>query len=504
MTARSPYTIALTAALGLFLVILDNTIVNVAVVPISHALHAELSTIQWVITAYFLAQASIIPVAGYFGLRFGMKRVYLLSLGLFVLSSCACALARNEWQLIAARVLQGWGGGALFPLAQAITYSVFTGPDRARAASLTALPVLLGPTFGPMAGGWLSTYLGWPSIFWVNVPIGLIGLALAVRNFSPDRRLVREAGKQFDVPGLLLCIFGMFALTYAFALVGEPRPGTADALHPHGIAYGWLSPEVLAWFGGGLVLTTWFALYALHASEEPVLDLRLFARRDYAVASMVVWMIAGIFFGSMFLLPVFFQQVRVPHLSAFQAGWMLMPQGIGSALAIWTGGQFYRRLGSRNMALLGVLSLGLSSWQISRIGMDTEPAALLPWIFLRGVGFGFAFHMMQSKAIEHLPTATLPRAASLSNATRQMSSSIGLAIVVSLFGQWTLAHVGTGEAVAGEKALAEAGLAAFQDVFILAAVLTLPILCLLGYLPDRETEEMEREERDANILKSKA
>src|SRR5690242_11512799 len=156
VNTRAKYVIALTAALGLIMAILDNTIVNVALVPMSQAFKTDLSTIEWVITGYFLAQAAVIPIAGYFGNIFGIKRVFLICLSLFTLGSVLCGLSQNETMLIGFRVLQGLGGGALFPLAQAIAFGAFPPQERASASAIVGIPVLLAPTFGPTIGGWLT------------------------------------------------------------------------------------------------------------------------------------------------------------------------------------------------------------------------------------------------------------------------------------------------------------------------------------------------------------
>src|SRR5436190_9125535 len=204
LSTRARYAIALTASLGLIMAILDATIVNVALVPLSKAFATDLSTIQWVVTGYFLAQAAVIPIAGYFGNIFGLKRVFMLCLVLFTAGSVLCALAEDENSLILFRVVQGIGGGALFPLGQAIALGAFATQDRAAATAIVAIPVLLAPVFGPTVGGWLIDNFDWQAIFLVNLPVGILALTLGWFILPADRPVQTRAATGSDFIGLAL------------------------------------------------------------------------------------------------------------------------------------------------------------------------------------------------------------------------------------------------------------------------------------------------------------
>ncbi|PAW79967.1 MAG: hypothetical protein B9S32_01165 [Verrucomicrobia bacterium Tous-C9LFEB] len=489
MTTAHPYRVALTASLALFLVILDNTIVNVAMVPISHALREDLGAVQWVITAYFLAQASVIPIAGYLSHRVGIKQLSLICLALFGLSSILCGLARTNSALILFRVIQGVSGGALLPLSQAITFSVFSGPDRTKATSIIMVPVLIAPAFGPTLGGWLTQHFGWEMIFFVNVPVVLVALFLSWKIFPEDLPASEAALRhKFDYLGLFLCISGVLAVTYAFTLVGQVESATIDVLHPHGVPNGWLAPVVWEFFVYGLLVLTAFAYREWVVSPEPVLDLHLLRRYEFALASLIAWINAGIFFGSMFLLPVFLQQVMAKPLSPLEAGLVLMPQGVGAAIAVVSCGLLYKRLGVRWLGATGALLLALSAWQISREAATTNGWSLVPWIFIRGLGFGATFQLMQAKAMESVSNLALPKASSLFNVMRQIFSSIGLAVIVTLQLQLTSTHM-TGwlrdNAATGSTASGQtwAGVAAFHDIFIGVAIGSVLLFLLTLMLP---------------------
>src|SRR5262245_27626864 len=197
---------SLVIVLGMFMAVLDNTIVNVALPRIQEALTTDWQSVVWVASAYFLSSAAVIPVTGYLGDRLGSKAVWIVSLGFFTGASALCALAPTVGWLITFRVIQGIGAGALFPLAIAIIYRAFRPNERGPAAAVLGVPLLLAPTFGPTIGGYLTTTLDWQAIFFVNVPLGAIGLVLAWLVLRPDAPEIAAQGKGFDLVGLFLAM----------------------------------------------------------------------------------------------------------------------------------------------------------------------------------------------------------------------------------------------------------------------------------------------------------
>lgn len=493
--------------------ILDSTIVNVALVPMSKAFKTDLSTIQWVVTGYFLAQATIIPVSGYFSNRFGMKRLFMICLALFTVGSFLCGISQNETMLIFFRVLQGLGGGALFPLAQAIAFNAFPPHERAAASAIVAVPVLLAPAFGPTIGGWLTVNYGWEWIFFVNLPVGVLALTMAFFILPRDNLAERRVRAGFDYVGLVLSSLGVLAVVYAFTLVSQTQPGTQTALNPNGDLYGWGYWLVWALLGAGLAVLAVFALYELRFSKDPVLDLHLFREYNFLIASVVSWINAGVVFGSLFLLPVFLQQVRLPNLSALDAGLALMPQGISSGIAVAIGGRLYNRVGVRSLVAVGAVLLGVSSWLLTQLTPTTDGWGMMPALILRGLGFGFTLIPVQTMALEVISGPALPKASSLFNVTRQIFSSIGVAATITLFVQRAAAH-GTELADAARRTLppgvkidpnspvaqaaiqrirAEAGTDAVRDVFFMVMLGTVVLLVVAFLLPRQATLAARRE-----------
>ncbi len=496
----SKYAIALTAALGLFMAVLDNTIVNVALTPMAKGLNASLSSIQWVITGYFLAQAAVIPVAGYFSIHFGMKRVFILCLAFFTLGSLLCGLSQSEAMLIGFRILQGLGGGALFPLASAIAFSAFPPNERAASSAVIGIPVLLAPAFGPTIGGLLTVNFGWEYIFFINVPVGAVAIFLAWRIFPADNLNRNIKQKPFDYVGLSLSIIGVLAIVYAFTLVGQSQPGTESQTNPRGDIYGWSYWLVWALLAAGILILAAFTYYELRISKDPVLDLNLFKTYNFTMASIVSWFSAVVVFGSLFMLPVFLEQVRIPHLSALDAGLALMPQGIAAAVAVGLGGRLYNQIGVRAMVVIGSVLLIFSSWQLTQLKFDTDGVALMPWLIMRGFGFGLTAIPVQTLALASISGPALAKASSLFNVTRQIFSSIGIAVLTTLFVQQTAQHATEARALAPKPPIgtvidpnspafvqlsAQAGTNGMNDVFVFITIGTVVLLLIALALPGK-------------------
>lgn len=502
------YAIALIAAAGLFPVALDSTIVNVAIVPISRALQSDIATIQWIFIGYLLANAAMVPLSGYLGNRFGTKRLFLLGLALFTLFSLLSGLAPSEQWLVTFRVLQGLGGGLLLPLAMAVGLRPFAQEERARAMAAVGLPALLAPVVGPIIGGLILDRLTWPSIFFVNVPLGLLVLALAWRVLPTDAREPHsaEAPRGFDYLGLLLSMAAVTLLVYAFKLVSQTAPRTRpamDAQGMQGMIYGWGYWPVWALIAGGVALLAAFTYQALRVSRDPVLDLRLFARLEFAVANLTLWLGAIITFGLLFLLPVYLQQVRLPHLSPLQTGLALLPMGLATLVGMTLAAGLYRLVGARPLVLGGVVLLGLGYWQFRGLTPTTSIAALVLPLALVGLGVTLLIAPTLTLALEALSGDALNKASSLVNATRLLWGSLGSAALVTTYIQDTLtqatrleaalpvavlAHpTGAAAQAARAQLAAQAATSGLVDVFTLLLWGTLALAVVAVFLPGRRT-----------------
>ncbi len=445
------YLIALVTALGLIPVVLDTTIVIVALTPIRNDLHTDVNTVQWIVTAFFLANAAVVAVGGYLANRFGRKRIFILGIMAFTIGSFLCAISPGIGWLIAFRVLQGIGGGILLPIGPALAFDAFPQEERARASAVVGIPVLLAPVFGPIAGGYLNDTFGWHSIFFVNLPVGIIAAAAALMVLPLDKP--DEAhGKRFDSIGLALSIIGVIAVVYALKLVTQTNPGTVTATNPSGDLYGWGYWLVWVLLGAGVVVLGIFAFYALRIGHDPALDLRQLGRRDFLVSSIFSWATTLIAFGLLVLLPLYFEYVRQPNLSALDTGLALVPLGLGTIIGTIVAAVLYRAIGPRWVVFLAAALSALSAWLLAQAIQPTAnagqlfaavqtqatvpavagPGALRWWLFIVGLSFAMVGIAVQTLALEALKGEALAKASSLFLSTKLIFSSIGVAIITTI------------------------------------------------------------------------
>ena len=521
------YLIALVAALGLIPIVLDTTIVNVALTPIRDALRTDINTAQWIISGYFLASAAVVAVGGYLASRFGRKRLFVLGLALFTLGSALCAVSPGIGWLIGFRVLQGVGGGILLPIGPALAFDGFPQEERAKASALIGVPLLLGPIFGPILGGYLNDTFDWHSIFIINLPVGAIALVAALLVFPRDQAATARAAR-FDIVGLALSTVGIVAVVYAFTLVTRTNPASVSATNPSGDLYGWGYWLVWALLGAGVVMLAIFALYSLRLSRDPALDLRQLERRDFLVSNIFSWATALISFGLLVLLPLYFESVRLPSLSALDTGLALVPFGAGGIVGTIAAAALYRALGTRLVVGMGAALSAVSSWLLAHTIQPTATASQLLaaaqthsvvapvasaedvrwWLFLVGLSFTFMNIPVQTLALEALTGEALAKASSLFLSTKLIFSSVGVAILTTLLVSFTRSRAsdlvgqlraqaqGAGvnlhdpQVAAALRALmaqvgVQAGTWAIQDIFWLIFYGSLGLVALALILPGR-------------------
>ncbi|MDQ6908039.1 MAG: multidrug efflux MFS transporter [Chloroflexota bacterium] len=497
MKIQYKYAVSLTAALALFMVVLDSTIVNVALVSMERDFKTTINGVQWLVTGYILAQAAVIPVAGYFGNRFGIKRVFMIALAIFTVGSLLCGLSKDFATgsaglnlLIIFRVIQGIGGGMLFPLGASISFGAFPPEERAASSAVIAIPVLFAPALGPTVGGLIvDSSLKWPGIFFINVPVGIIAIFLVARILRPDEKAAPGAvPARFDYSGLFLSIAGVVLVVYAFVLVSQTRGGSITAANPNGVINGWSYWLVWVLLGAGIALLTAFALLELYVVKDPVLDLRLFLTRDFGIASVVTWVVRGIVFGSFLLIPIFLQQFQ--GNSAVRTGLILMGQGIGAIVGIQGASRLYDKIGPRYVAVAGMAILTIATIALIRVKPDSGAWFFVPILFLRGIGFGFSNLPLQTVALGAITGRALPKANSLYNASAQIFSSIGTAVVTTILVQRVTLHASDivqAATASGARPPANlpllAGTDAVSDVFKLLAVGTTLAVAVSFLLP---------------------
>ena len=395
--------------IGSIMSILDTTIVNVALATLARELDSTISEIQWVVTGYMLALAAVIPITGWAARRYGAKRVYLVSLVLFTAGSALCGLASSVTELIVFRVLQGVGGGMILPIGQ-LMMAEAAGPKRmGRVMGVVAVPALLAPILGPTLGGVILDSASWRWIFYINLPIGVLA-AIAALRYLP--RVEPEHADPLDVRGLVLMATGLPLLTYGLAEIGAT--GTFTAV------------KVLLPCIAGLVLIAAFAVHALHVAH-PLLELRLYAKRTFASASFAMFCLGGALFGSMILLPLYWQEIR--HESVVDTGLLTAPLGLGMALVMPLAGKLSDRRGGGPLALFGVVLTTIATIPFVFLGTDTSILWISVAMLLRGAGIGFAFMPAMAAAFAALERSELAHATPQLNVLQRVGGSIGTAVL---------------------------------------------------------------------------
>ena len=456
--------LALAIMLGAFMVTLDMTMVNVALDTLARTFATSVTTIQWVATGYLLALAVSIPMTGWVIERFGARNSWVASLLMFIGGSVLCGLAWSSGSLIAFRVLQGFGGGMLIPLAQTILAQA-AGPNRlGRVMAVVGIPAMLGPVLGPVLGGVIVTDLSWRVMFYINVPVCLAAVLAAYHVAMPSRP-AGGVSARLDILGLALLSPGLAAIVYGLAEVGS-----------HG---GFTDPHVFMPIAAGIALLVAFAVHALR-SRDPIIDLRLFRSRAFSAASALVLLFTMAMLGMQLLLPLYYQQVR--HESALDAGLLLAPRGIGMAVALIVAGKLSDRLGPRPIVLVGLLLSGLSTLAYTAIGDHTSLLALSVLLVVNGAGLGAALVPSLAAPYRGLLNEQIPRATSAIRILQQLGGSFGVAILAVVL-QRELVHQ-----VHHAASLAAAYGQTFWWALAFIALAAIPALMLPGTLAGRRLE----------------
>lgn len=429
---------------GLFMDILDATIINVAIPELQRHFGTTGATIEWIVTGYLLSLAVWIPASGWLGDRFGTKRVFLFALAMFTGASVLCGLAWSIESLIAFRILQGVGGGMLTPVGTAMLFRAFPPEERAAASSVLTIPTVIAPATGPVLGGLLVTHVDWRWIFFVNVPIGVLGFVFGAKYLREHRE--PDAGR-LDVAGFVLSAVGLAAVLYGLSQAPE---------------HGWGSPEVLAALLGGAAAFVALVVVELR-TDEPLLSFRLYRNRLFRNANLANFMSSGALLGLLFLLPLYLQRLR--GFSALESGLATFPQAIGVMLTARFVGRLYPTVGPRRLLSGGLFGIALASLPFVFVGLETSPWWIRLIMFVRGVFFAFAIVPLQAASFATISPADTGRASSLFNTGRQVGSALGVAALATI--------LFSGFEDLGPAPTPEATLDVFHQAFVGSVVLSL-------------------------------
>ena len=440
------YVVAVIFVLGLFMEIMDTTIVNVAIPTLAREFHVKGSGIEWVVLGYLLSIAVWIPSSGWIGDRIGTKKTFLFALLMFTSASVLCGLSQTLGQMIAFRILQGVGGGMLTPVGTAMLYRAFPPEERARASSVLVVPTVVAPALGPIIGGLLIEHLSWHWIFFVNIPIGILGFLFGAMYLQESKE---PTAGSFDLPGFVLAAAGLASLLYALS---------------QGPDKGWGSGEVLVTGIGGLALLSAMVSVELRR-PSPMLYLRLYGERMFRNSNMVNSFSYGAFAAFLFLLPQFLQSLL--GYSPLRSGLTTFPQAVGVILASQIVGRLYHTVGPRRLVFSGLTAVSLTNIPFVFVGLGVSAWTIRGLMFLRGLAMSCSFVPLQAATYANIEKADTGRASAIFSTQRQASAALGVAILSTVFFSWRNHLTG------GTNATPQDILSAFHVAFAASIVLSL-------------------------------
>ncbi len=510
-TARpvpNKWLVTLSVTFGTLMGAIDSSIVNVALPQLRGAVGATVQEITWISTGFAIATVIVMPLTAFLGRLFGQKRVYLASLVLFIAGSALCGFATTLPQLVLFRMAQGLGAGALQPTEQAILRQTFPPEEQGTAMALFGMAVMIGPAIGPTLGGWIVDNFHWSWIFFINLPVGALGLFMVWR-FVREPEDIRAANaaaavaqrKNMDWQGITLLAIGLASLQFLL------EEGQQKDWFESGLIAGMGITSVVA-----LALFTWRELTA----PAPAVNLRIFKDSVFTAGSLIGMIMFAILLASMFLLPVFMQELL--GFTAMQSGLALMPRTLVMMAVVPFVGRLYGKISPRLLIGVGVLLISYGSWLVSHVTLQTTSAGITHAIMVQGVGFACLFVPLTATALSNVPRHQLADATGLNSLLRQVGASMGLAIFATLLSrggihakaalaanvtadrpevQQRLAQLAAGFASRGFDAVSakqaalraldgivtrEAMVLSFERVLLLTGILFLAVLPLLYFL----------------------
>jgi len=453
---------------GMIMVILDSTVMNIAMPVLMDDFQTSVNTMQWSITAYTLALSAVIPLAGWLTDRFGAKQIFLITIFLFTAGSLLCSFATTPEQLIIYRIIQGVGGGMVQPIGMAIIFKLAPPNKQGAVMGLLGIPMMLGPALGPVLGGYLLEYATWHWIFLINLPIGIIAILVGLR-FLP--RVERRTVPRLDLMGIILAPIAFATLSYAVSEGGKD----------------WGSTNTLVSLAVGVVALVLFFIAELR-HDQPLLELRVFKSFDFSLGIVTSWLSTMALFGSFLFVPMYMQQVF--GYEPLKTGFMILPQVAMTGLFMPIGGKLFDKFGARVVSIVGIAFIAGGLFYMSQIQADSGAGYVITATMLMGVGMGLSMMPVNTHILKVAPRKLVGRVTPLVSAAQQVVVSFAVAGLASYMGTRIEDHMG---ATKGDAPAAL--LAAFGDTFLVAGCIAVAG-ALLAFLL-RKPKVTQEEDGDA-------
>jgi MFS transporter, DHA2 family, multidrug resistance protein len=406
--------ITITVMLGLIMAIIDSTIVNVALTTIGGNLGATVDEVAWVATGYILANVVVMPLNGWLTALLGRKAFYAASLALFTVASFFCGTARSIWVLVFYRIVQGLGGGALQPTAQAILFETFPVERRGAAMAIFGMGAMVGPAIGPTLGGWIVDNASWPLIFYINVPIGIVAFLMTLA-FIPSPKYIAKPKGGIDWVGLGLLTAGLASLQFVL------EQGERDD---------WFQSQTIQMFTAVAAIALIVFVIKSLLDKHPLVDLSVFKFRSFSVGSFLGVIMGFGLFGTALILPLFFQNML--GFTAFDTGLALMPGALATALSMLIIGRILNRIDGRWSIVFGTLLFAWSTWLLGGLTVQAGYWDVFWPRVVQGFALGFLFVPLTTISLSDVPVPNLAGATGVFTLLRQLGGSLGIAILTTM------------------------------------------------------------------------
>ncbi|MCI4397847.1 MAG: DHA2 family efflux MFS transporter permease subunit [Acidobacteria bacterium] len=422
MTTSNKYLIAFTAMLGTLMEVVDTSVANVALPHMQGTFSAGTDEITWVITSYLVANAVILPITGWLGNFFGRKRFYLSCLALFTLASLGSGAAPSLWFLILMRVIQGFAGGAMVPMSQAILLESFPKEERGKAMALFGVGVIFGPIIGPTLGGWITDTWNWRWIFYINIPVGVLAFLLGLAFIENPEYMKRPEGK-VDYASFFFIALGL---------------GSLEVFLNRGQRFDWFKSPFIKTFAALAALGIALFIWRSFTAEKPLVNLRLFKNTEFATGTLLIFLVGFGLYGSFVMLPLFVQNLL--GYTATWAGLVLSPGGIASLFAMVFVGNLIGKVDTRFLVVVGVFMNILSLWLLWSINLGVDFQYVMWSRIFQGFGLGFLFVPITTAAYTRIQATQMGDATGLFNLLRNEGGSVGIALSATLLSQRAQFH----------------------------------------------------------------
>lgn len=417
---NAPFVVVLIVILiGGFMSMLDSSIVNVAIPAMMSDFGVSSDQITWVVTIYMLVLGVAVPTSGWLGDYLGLKTFYLISLAIFTIGSALCSLAWSVPALTVARGIQAIGGGMIMPVTMAMIYKITPTKNIGKAMAGYGMVFVVAPAVGPSVGGYLVQYVDWRWIFTINLPIGVLGILLGLWLIPT---MDGSHPGPFDLVGAILSAVAMFSILLVLS---------------EGSGWGWLSLRSVLLFYVSFVFLMAFVWWQLKNSD-PLLDLNIFRNLNFTMGNVALVLITVGMYGALFYIPIFLQAVR--GMGALEAGLLMLPPALVSAVAMPISGALYDKMGPKVPAALGISLLAFSTYWFSHIDLYSDVSFIIFWNSMRSIGMGLAMMPIQTALMAQIPKDKVSRASAMNNIITRVSASFGIAILSVLMTRRTAYH----------------------------------------------------------------